>query len=98
LDEIAICGAHANRWGAIGDDTGTDVFHISLMNGWRFKSVQKVRWHKSSGDEELGGPTPSLPVGQSKWNPAIHWVVSPNDAVAYRIKIIVEGPVGTSPY
>ncbi len=93
---IAVCGAHANEYLASGKDTGKDIFQISLKNGWKFKSMQKVKWHKSSGNETLSGPNPSVPVGQSNWNPSISWVVSQNDYVHYKIKVIVEGPLGTS--
>ena len=58
--------------------------------------MQKVEWHKSSGDEKLWGPTPSFPTGKTVWNPYIGWFVTPNDEVKYRIKVIVEGPIGTS--
>ncbi len=91
----AICGYHSNVWGAIGDDVGDDVYSISLKNGWVLKSMQKVEWSKSSGDEVLSGPTPSFPAGQPNWSAIVHWKVTPNDNVRYRIKIIVEGPLGT---
>jgi len=92
---FSICGYHYNKWGAYGDDKGYDKYKISLKNGWVFKSMQKVVWEKSSGNEVLNGPNPPLPVGESIWTPKIHWKVSPNDHVKYRFKIIVEGPLGT---
>ena len=95
---IAVCGGHANNQLAIGDDAGSDNFNVSLKNGWVFKSVQKVEWKKTSGNEKLFGPYPPLPVGQAYWGLKINWVVSPADYVFYKLKITVEGPVGTSPY
>lgn len=94
--EYAISGYHNNVWGAVGDDVGNDVFSINLKNGWVFKSMQKTIWKKTSGDEVLSGPAPSFPAGQSSWAAIIHWKVTPNDYVMYKIKIIVEGPIGTN--
>jgi hypothetical protein len=92
---MAISGHHYNVWGAVGYDKGYDQYQISLKNGWKFKSLQKVKWYKSSGNEELDGPYPSFPEGESNWSPKINWVVSPDDRVNYQLKIIVEGPLGT---
>jgi len=92
--KYAIGGWHNNVWGAVGDDVGNDIYTIKLKNGWVFKSMQKVKWYKSSGDEVLTGPTPFVP-GSSSWNAVIHWKVTPNDSVHYLIKVIVEGPIGT---
>jgi len=96
LDDMAICAFHKNSWGTIGDDKGNDKFTINLKNGWVFKKMEILVWKKTSGDEVLSGPTPPFPVGQSSWTATIHWVASPNDYVWYKIKIIVEGPIGTS--
>lgn len=93
---FAICGSHLNNWGTIGDDVGDDVYSIVLKNGWVLKSMQKVKWYKSSGDEKLTGPSPAFPAGSSSWSPVIHWRVSPNDNVRYELKIVVEGPIGTN--
>lgn len=92
---IAMHGFHRNNWGAVGDDVGDDIYTINLKNGWVFKSMSKVKWHRSSGDEVLSGPSPSFPTGKSSWAAKIHWKVTPNDNVEYRIKIVVEGPIGT---
>ncbi|MEN8222622.1 MAG: hypothetical protein ABFR36_05140 [Acidobacteriota bacterium] len=94
--QYAICGEHINNWGTVGDDSGADIYSINLQNGWVLKSIQTVKWHKSSGDEYLSGPTPSFPAGSANWSPVINWKVSPNDNVRYEFKIIVEGPIGTS--
>jgi len=94
--ESVICGYHKNVWGAPENDEGTDSFQITLKNGWVFKSIQKVKWVKTSGDEVLNGPSPGLPVGASTWTTSIDWIVSPNDHVTYQIKVLVEGPIGTN--
>lgn len=94
-DEVSIDGFHSNAFATIGDDVGDDIYYINLKNGWVLKSIEIPTWDKSSGDEVLTGPTPSFPVGSSIWNAVIHWKVSPNDNVKYRIKIMVEGPIGT---
>lgn len=49
----------------------------------------------TSEDEQLEGPIPALPVGQSMWTPAIVWTVSPGDEVVYWLRITVDGPIGT---
>ena len=92
---ISISGYHFNKWGAVGYDKGYDKYKINLKNGWKFKSLQKVKWVKSSGNEKLNGPSPPFPEGESNWTPKIHWEVSPNDHVTYHFKIIAEGPLGT---
>lgn len=53
-----------------------------------------ILWSMVSG-EVLSGPSPSFPTGKSSWAAKIHWKVTPNDNVEYRIKIVVEGPIGT---
>jgi hypothetical protein len=90
-----ISGYHYNKFGAVGYDKGYDQYQISLKNGWKFKSLQKEKWEKSSGNEVLDGPTPPFPEGDSNWTPKIRWVVSPNDYVKYLLIIIAEGPLGT---
>ena len=92
---ISISGYHFNKWGAVGYDKGYDKYMINLKNGWKFKSLQKVKWVKTSGNEKLNGPFPPFPEGESNWTPEIHWEVSPNDSVTYHFKIIAEGPLGT---
>jgi len=94
--ESVICGYHKNSWGTVGDDVGIDSFQITLKNGWVFKSMQKIKWVKSSNDEVLNGPSPGLAVGASTWTTSIDWKVSSNDHVIYQIRILVEGPIGTN--
>ena len=97
-DEIAICGLHVNNKFAVGDDTGTDHFNITLHNGWTFKSIKRKIWKKSSGDEHIGNLTPPFPKGKSTWGVSIGWVVSPGDFINYGYEITIEGPVGTKPF
>jgi len=97
-DDIAICGLHVNNKFAIGNDTGTDHFNITLHNGWTFKSIKRKIWKKSSGDEKIGNLTPPFPKGQSSWGVSIGWVVSPGDFINYGYEITIEGPVGTKPF
>jgi len=96
LTKYAICGEHVNNWGTVGDDVGDDIYSINLKNGWVLKSINIMKWHKSSGGEVLSGPTPAFPAGSSNWSPVIHWLVTPNDNVRYEIEIMVEGPIGTN--
>ncbi len=95
ITEHAIGGWHKNMWGAQGDDVGDDKFFIKLKNGWKFKRMETVKWGGTSSDETLSGPNPAIPVGNSEWNPVIHWKVTPGDKVFYEIRVFVEGPIGT---
>ena len=94
--EIAIGGFHKNMWGAIGDDKGTDSYHISLKNGWVFKKMVKHQWKKTSSDEIIKNPSPALPVGSSDWTTGIEWKVTPGYTIIYQIKLLVDGPIGTN--
>ena len=95
-NELALCGYHRNKRGAVGDDKGTDTYRIVLENGWKFEKMEIVKWLKTSENEELHGPTPAFPIGQSWWQANIRWKVTPADKVHYQIKIQVEGPIGTN--
>ncbi len=95
-DNYAFYGMHENSWGAVGDDVGDDIYKTDhLKNGWKFKSLHKIEWYKSSGGEVLT-LSPPFPVGGTYWEPKVHWKVTPNDKVRYRVKIKVEGPYGTN--
>jgi hypothetical protein len=94
--DSAICGGHHNTCAAVGRDDGKDIYQISLKNGWTFKSMQITKWEKTSEDEVLSGPNPTVPVGQSDWTLVMTWDVTQCDSVRYGIKIMVEGPIGTS--
>lgn len=91
-----LCGVHENSWGAIGDDTGTDHYQITLKNGWVFEDIE-MSTYKSSTNEIIQGPTPSLPIGGTSWSPQFSWTVTPNDRAVYTVSVFIKGPKGTSP-
>lgn len=92
----SIWGWHRNNWGAVGNDTGTDKFEITLKNGWRFASSQVSKYGSSSG-EWVGNPSPGMSTNSTTWKPSIQWKVTPADIVDYHIWIEAEGPRGV-PY
>lgn len=90
----AIEGFHGNAWGTIGDDTGVDVYEISLANGWTISSAST--WKKlSSSNEKVNGPSPGTPAGKTYWKPSYSWTASSgNDTVQYATFIVISGPRG----
>ena len=93
----AIDGYHSNCWGTYGEDDGTDVYEISLQNGWTLQS-RTVKIHKSGNDtwDYVHGPTPDFSISPH-WNPAFEWSVTSNDEVRYKVWITIAGPKGV-PY
>jgi len=90
----AIEGFHGNAWGTIGDDTGIDVYEISVKNGWTIHSASTQK-KLSSNDEKVTGPSPGPPVGQTYWKPSYSWVASSgNDTVEYETFVVITGPRG----
>jgi hypothetical protein len=92
-------GYHANCWGAIGDDAGTDTYSIQLKNGWVLDGATFL----SSVPEGEGHTTPpsgSLPggfvAGAANWQPSIEWSVTPGDAVMYNLYVDIRGPACAS--
>ncbi|HLG43810.1 MAG TPA: hypothetical protein VI337_02225 [Nitrospirales bacterium] len=84
---------HYNCWGCIGDDAGTDIYEIKLINGWNFDSMDLFKYVVSTGDDVRFG-VGDLPAGQSYWKPSIVWRVTPNDSVAYSADVTIIGPKG----
>jgi len=86
-----------NCWGTYGEDDGTDVYEISLQNGWTSQS-RTVKIHKSGNDtwDYVHGPTPDFSISPH-WNPAFEWSVTSNDEVRYKVWITIAGPKGV-PY
>lgn len=90
---VTFSGRHDNCWGAVGDDEGTDVFEISLRNGW---VLHELSFEKSiSGKDEgtVTAPSGFVP-GATSWKPEIKWSVSPADEIAYWAFVVIRGPKG----
>jgi len=97
-NNVAIKGFHWNAWGAVGNDTGTDAYQISLKNGWVIDNASYKRY-VSSGDEVVSATPPtSTAIGNTTYTPSIYWNVSPNDHIAYCFRIWIKGPKGVPHY
>jgi hypothetical protein len=88
----ALSGFHMNVWGAIGDDTGTDSYQISLANGW-----EMVNFYWDVDGDEVSATKPSGFKPTANWSPSTNWVVTPNDTLFYQGVITIHGPLGV-PY
>jgi hypothetical protein len=84
-------GFHANCFGAVGNDQGTDEFEVRLRNGWTIASVD---FQKKSEGGAVGNPAPSAPTGSAAWNPRVTWAVTPADEVSYCAFVHISGPKG----
>ena len=88
----AICGIHANVWGASEDDTGTDTYEINLENGWVFDICGfAVDVESGEGSASISS---QCPLGASSWKPSIQWSVTPADELRYISAIWILGPKG----
>ncbi|GJL92896.1 hypothetical protein [Hyphococcus sp.] len=93
-----IYGTHGNCDAAIGDDTGTDRYEISLSNGWFIHRVAEKKADNSSGDEEV--TFSNVPTGENVHNAQISvgWLVTQGDTLRYWLRIEALGPIGTEPF
>ncbi len=88
-------GWHMNCWGCIGNDEDTDVFEITLKNGWFFQSVQ-TEVIVDPGEGYALGPS-GFPQGGTYWKPQIQWNVTSGDDLCHGAYVYVTGPKGV-PY
>lgn len=89
---ISIVGWHQNCWGAFGTDKGTDVYQVSLKNGW---VLHDMEFHDAVNDpggdaKDPGGFTP----GATSWTASVEWFVQPAIGVKYGAIIYIRGPKG----
>jgi hypothetical protein len=95
----AAVGYHANCWGAVGDDSGTDTYRIALKNGWVLDRAQFLS-SVPEGEGHTVPPSGGLPAGfiagASSWSPSIDWSVTPGDAVIYNLYVTIRGPACAS--
>jgi hypothetical protein len=81
-------GFHYNCHGAVGSDSGTDEFSITLFNGW---TITDVSVQKDAG---VGSPVPALTAGNTTWKPKVTWSVGPGGMVEYCAHVYITGPKG----
>jgi hypothetical protein len=84
-------GFHYNVWLAFEDDSGQDVFSVSLKNEWEFES-----WSFSKEVEPGEGSVtiPPQPGKVASWSTTVKWVVTQDDSVSYSIVVTIGGPAG----
>jgi type II secretory pathway pseudopilin PulG len=95
LDDSSIFASHTNCWGAAGDDSGIDVYEISLKNGWVLLEYSFESAVTDEGEGWVHGPS-GFQKGSTSWKPSIAWSVTPSDTVAYWAYIYIHGPKGVS--
>ncbi len=93
----AVYGYHANCWGAVGDDKGTDKYKISLKGGWVIHEVKRKAGVSSVDDDNwVFGPKQfGAVLNKSFWQFSVPWKVTPADSIKYRYEIWIEGPPKT---
>ena len=94
-----ISGGHHNCWGARADDSGHDIYRISLKNGWVLDSAQfrsSVPVGEGSTDPKSGKLPGGFVAGASSWEPRIDWTVSAADTVIYELWVTIRGPACAS--
>ena len=87
----AMLGAHMNRWGAVGNDTGTDSYEIVLKRDW---TLESLHWKVSAEPLEAFVRKPAGFAKTATWSPSVEWEVTPNDQVVYAAVLTIRGPVG----
>ncbi len=87
-----IAGGHYNCLAAIGDDTDTDIYRVSLKNGWALQSFD----FSDNLPFDIGhASAPSnFQQGAASWNPSVAWTVTPGDEIIYGLQIYIVGPKG----
>ena len=84
----AIHAGHANCWGCVGDDAGTDKYSVNLKNGWVIDEMFFTELSEGTAKE------PGFPLDASSAMLAVPWKVSPNSTVIYDIDFAIRGPKG----
>jgi hypothetical protein len=90
--QTSIAGGHYNCLGAIGDDTDTDTYRISLENGWALQSFE-FQDYLPFDIGHASAPS-NFPQGATSWNPAVNWTVTPGDEIIYGLQVYIVGPKG----
>ena len=91
--ENSISGRHYNCWGAVGDDSGTDVYQVTLAHDW---ALEELEFHKfvEAGEGWVKSPAGAFSAGATQWTAKIPWSVTPNDDLRYEGLVFIRGPKG----
>ena len=90
----SIHGMHGNCPAAIGDDSGTDVYQVTLKNDWTLETFDFDKDLTGDDGDYVKSPTPAFPTGAATWKVSIKWLASADDAVTYHGTIGIIGPKG----
>lgn len=89
------CGRSYNNWGAVGTDSGDDVYEVNLKNGWVCDSAGPLGMNVDSGEGGAGGPH-DFNAGGSACKFWVGWWVTPADTITYWVPVYIKGPKGIS--
>jgi hypothetical protein len=92
--DASVHGMHSNCPGAIGDDSGTDVYQITLKNDWTLETFDFDKDLTGDDGDYVKSPTPAFPRGAATWKVSIQWLASVDDTVTYNGMIGISGPKG----
>jgi hypothetical protein len=87
----AIVATHVNAWAAVGNDSGTDQYRITLYNGW---TLEDLHWAVGVDPGQGWAKKPSGFAKGATWSPSIQWLVTPNDRISYFAVVTIAGPRG----
>ena len=87
----AIVATHVNAWAAVGNDTGTDKYRITLYNGW---TLEDLHWAVGVEPGQGWAKRPSGFTKGATWSPSIQWLVTPDDRISYFAVVTIAGPRG----
>ena len=92
-------GFHANCWGTVGNDSGTDEFAVRLRQDWVISGVDFKKNTPGNGlfkssEGAVGNPSPPAQTGSAAWNARVKWEVTPDDFVSYCAFVHISGPKG----
>ena len=92
--DASVHGMHSNCPVAIGDDSGTDVYQITLKNDWTLETFDFDKDLTGDDGDYVKSPTPDFPRGAATWKVSIKWLASADDTVTYNGMIGISGPKG----
>jgi len=93
LFPATLCASHENCWACVGDDSGTDTFHITLKTDWVFTS-NSIHVEVSADGEGSASALPGLKIAPNVWRQSVSWSVTPDDWVEYFVGVFITGPIG----
>jgi hypothetical protein len=91
--DASISGRHYNCWAAIGDDSGTDTYQVTLANGWALEELIFEKFVEA-GEGWVKSPASTFSAGATQWTAKVAWSVTPNDDLRYEALAFIRGPKG----